>query len=79
MSSARTAKPTGVKMVADIRVYADPRLKDAAGERADKEGLPLSELVVKALATYLDRLDLAAVPRKRPGRRRKQAVQPTSM
>jgi len=59
------------KMAVDIRVYADPELKKVAGQRADKEGIPLSELVVKALARYVDRPDLAAVPRKRPGRPRK--------
>jgi len=58
-------------MVADIRVYADPRLKELAGQEADKRGIPLSELVVRALAEYLSRPDLAIVPRKIPGRRRK--------
>lgn len=59
------------KVAVDIRVYADPRLKDLAGKRADREGLPLSELVVKALAEYLGRPDLAVIPRKKPGRPRK--------
>lgn len=61
-------------MVADIRVYADPRLKDLAGEAADREGLPLSEFVVKVLAERLGRPELALVPRKRPGRPRKRAA-----
>lgn len=61
-------------MLVDIRVYADPRLKDLAGKEADKRGIPLSELVVRALADYLGRPELATVPRKAPGRRRKQLV-----
>ena len=58
-------------MAAAIRIYADPRLKELAGQRADKEGIPLSELVVRALAVFLDRPDLAAIPRKPMGRPRK--------
>jgi hypothetical protein len=58
-------------MAVSIRIHTDPRLKDLAGRRADALGLPLSELVVRALATYLDRPDLAVVPRKKMGRPRK--------
>lgn len=61
-------------MLVDIRVYADARLKDLAGKEADKQGIPLSELFVRAMAQYLQRPDLATVPRKPPGRRRKQLV-----
>lgn len=61
-------------MVAVANVYMDPRLKDLAGAEADKAGLPLSEFIVRALAEKLKRLDLAIVPRKRPGRPRKMAV-----
>ena len=61
-------------MAVDIRVYADPKLKAEAGRAADREGLPLSELVVKALAHYLGKPELALVPRKKSGRPRKTLV-----
>jgi hypothetical protein len=71
---ARSQGPAEGKMVAEIRVYADPRLKDLAGDAADREGLPLSEYVVKVLAQQLGRPELAIVPRKKSGRPRKPAV-----
>lgn len=59
------------KMVAEIRVYADPELKRLAGLEADKIGIPLSEFVVRALAEKLRRTDLQIIPRKPSGRPRK--------
>lgn len=60
------------KLVADIRVYAHPELKDLAGKAADAEGLALSEFVARVLANHLRRPDLAVIPRKKPGRPRKR-------
>ena len=56
------------KLTADIRVYADPRLKELASDVARKEGIPLSELVVRALAAFIGHPELAAIPRKAWGR-----------
>jgi hypothetical protein len=52
----------------DIRVYCDPRLKDLAIDAASSQGVPLSELVVRALAKYLNQPELAKVPRISIGR-----------
>jgi hypothetical protein len=62
------------KLVADIRVYADPELKRLAGEEADKQGLPLSEFVAKTLAERLGRPELGRIPRKKVGRPRNQVA-----
>ena len=64
----------GETLVAEIRVYSPPELKDLAGEEADKQGVPLSEFVVRVLAKHLQRPDLATIPRKSVGRPRKRAV-----
>lgn len=56
------------KLTADIRVYCDPALKEVAGAEADKAGIPLSEFVAQALASFIGRPDLASVPRKPSGR-----------
>lgn len=59
-------------MIADIRVYCDKRLKQIASDMADREQIPLSELVVRALAAYTSAPEeLATIPRKSPGRPRK--------
>lgn len=55
-----------------LLVYAPPELKRIAGEAADAEDIPLSEFVVRALASVLGRPDLAAIPRKKCGRPRKE-------
>jgi hypothetical protein len=61
------------KMTADIRVYCDPRLKELASEAADKEGIALSELVVRALAAFIKApKGLEKVPRISFGRPRKK-------
>lgn len=61
-----------LKLTAEIRVYCDPLLKDLAGKAADEKQLPLSEFVVQVLAEYLERPELAHVPRKPMGRPRNQ-------
>lgn len=62
------------KPTVDIRVYCNPKLKAAAIRLSQEEGVPLSEIVVRALAEYLDLPDLAEVPRKAPGRPCKPVV-----
>ncbi len=57
------------KMTSVTPVYSDPRLKDLAVQRAEREGCALSELFCRAMAAYLGRPELGDVPRKRPGRR----------
>lgn len=65
----------GRAVSATIQVSAiNPELKELAGDEADRLGIPLSELTVRALAQFLGRLDLAAVPRKPPGRPRNKLV-----
>lgn len=59
------------KMTVKLAVYCDPELKDVAGKEADKENLPLSEWIVRAMAEKAGRPDLAKVPRKAYGRPRK--------
>lgn len=63
------------KLTADIRVYCDPRLKALAVKESLRRKIPLSELVVQALAAFLDREDLAEVPRMPPGRPLKEAAE----
>jgi len=60
------------KLTSLIQVYAPIELRAVASELADQAGVPLSEFVVRALAQYVKRPDLATVPRKVPGRRRKE-------
>lgn len=66
----------GFKLAADIRVYCDPELKRVASDVADRERLPLSELVARALAAYVGRPDLAVIPRISFGRPRKKVRSP---
>ena len=54
----------------ELRGYVDSRLRSLAIADADLKGIPISEFVAIAVASYLKRPDLAAVPRKRLGRRR---------
>ena len=58
--------------VTNISVNTHPELKRLLAEEADKEGLPLSELVARVCAAYVKRPDLAVVPRKKMGRPRKE-------
>lgn len=53
-------------------VACDPRLKDLASEEAYRLGIPLSEMMVLALVSYLNAPpELAKVPRASLGRPRK--------
>lgn len=65
------SQPGGAKLTDYIHVYALPELKQLVGEAADRADIAMSEWVVRALAEKLGRPDLAIVPRKKPGRRRK--------
>lgn len=58
-------------MSALVWLKMKPELKDLAGKKADKLGLPLSEFIVQILANDLKRPDLGTIPRKRIGRPRK--------
>lgn len=62
------------KLTAEISVYCDPRLKEILGGLADAASFPLSEYIVQILAEKVQRPDLAKIPRKRMGRRRKAMV-----
>jgi hypothetical protein len=55
-----------------IAIYAPPELKRQAGKAADGARLPLSEWIVQLIARKLRRPDLAVIPRKKPGRPRKE-------
>ncbi|MDE2107353.1 MAG: hypothetical protein KGL39_59710 [Patescibacteria group bacterium] len=59
------------KLTAEIRVYCDPRLKEAAGKAADEARLPLNEYVARVLAEHLGTPQLGSIPRKSFGRPRK--------
>ncbi len=74
MANKRNVFSGDDKLTATIAVAAAPMLKELAGDAADKEGLPLSEWVVRLIAERLGRPDLATIPRKRPGRHRKKMV-----
>lgn len=58
----------------EISGYVDSRLRDIVAADADERGIPLSEAVAQAIAKAYNRPDLAAVPRKRLGRPRKDAT-----
>jgi hypothetical protein len=58
----------------ELRGYVDERLRALAIEYADAQNIPLSECVAHLVAKALKRPDLAAVPRKRLGRRRKDEL-----
>ncbi len=62
----------GSKLVAILPLYMPHELKDLLAEEADKDDLAMSEVVVRVLAERYGRPDLAIVPRKRPGRPRKE-------
>ena len=79
MATASARKQGGKKVAVVTQVPASPEWKRVAGQAADEEGLPLSEFIVRVVADYLGRPDLAVVPRKKPGRPRKdQAAQVAS-
>jgi hypothetical protein len=61
----------GANMAVGLSAQCHPELKRLAATAADKANVPLSEIVVRALAAYLKRPDLSVVPRKPTGRRRK--------
>lgn len=58
----------------NLHGYVDARLADLAHADADSRGVPVSEIIAAALAAHYNRPDLAAVPRKRLGRPRKDAA-----
>jgi hypothetical protein len=60
------------KVTAAFSVYCHPELKELLAKHADNAGVPLSEYAVILLAKAVGRRDLAAVPRKKIGRPRKQ-------
>jgi hypothetical protein len=51
-----------------LRGYVNEQLRDLVIEKAEAEGIPLSEAVAHLVAKALDRPDLAKVPRRRLGR-----------
>lgn len=57
-----------------IDVYCDKRLRTLCEEFADEENVPLSEYLARVIANAHDRPDLADVPRKKMGRKRKIEV-----
>jgi hypothetical protein len=71
--TAKDAEPEKVQLDG----YADSRLFDLVGHYAQDERIPLSECVALLVAKAFKRPDLASVPRKRLGRRRKDQVSRT--
>ena len=61
-----------MRLTESIGVRVDPKLKDLAGEAADKAGVPLSEWVARAIAKELGKPELGEIPRHSIGRPRKQ-------
>ena len=60
------------KVVAHVGFYCDPRLKELAGDAADRMGKSLNDLVNLAVARFIRApRGLEVVPKKRMGRPRK--------
>lgn len=74
MSSEVETNSEGEGKVATLFVNIDERLKDAIGEAADSEDLPMNEWISKTLAKVLKKPEFAKVPRKRVGRPRNKAT-----
>lgn len=73
MSTEIESSASGEEKVATLFVNIDERLKDAIGDAADSEDIPMNEWIAKTLARVLKRPELAKVPRKRVGRPRNKA------
>jgi len=58
----------------ELKGYVDVRLRRLVEEYADRENIPLSECVAFFIAKGMRRPDLAGVPRKKIGRRRKDQM-----
>lgn len=75
MSASRNGtRKRNATMAVGIQVNCHPELKLLASQAAEKANVPMSEIVVRALATYLKRPDLSTVPRKPSGRPRKAII-----
>lgn len=61
----------GEYLLVQLHVDIAPELKEAIGQAADAENIPLNHLVSRLLAKGLKRPDLERVPAKRVGRPRK--------
>jgi hypothetical protein len=59
-------------LVVPLHVEISPELKNALGQLADQENIPLNHLVHRLLAKALKRPEFTNVPAKRVGRPRKQ-------
>lgn len=55
-----------------ISLKLNDGLRELVAQQADKLDLPMNEVIVHILAEHFGRKDLATVPRKRPGRHRKE-------
>lgn len=53
----------------ELKGYCDARLRDIVVAMAEREDIPLSEMIARLVAKAVDRPDLAKVPRKRLGYR----------
>lgn len=67
--SPEIRKRRGENLYEPILVRTHPELKKLLVQEAIKLDVPLNALCHQALAAFLGRPDLAAVPRGRPGRR----------
>jgi len=54
-----------------VQVKMQPELKRLLARQADKQNLPMGEVIVRLLAAQFGRPDLEKVPRLRLGRKRK--------
>jgi hypothetical protein len=54
-----------------VHGYVGERLRDLVVAEADREGIPVSEVIARLLAKAVNRPDLGEVPRRRMGRPRK--------
>lgn len=66
-----TVRRNGVKPAVILSLPISQDLKTAIGEAADEAGLTMNEWIAMIAAEYLERPELAAIPRKSLGRPRK--------
>jgi hypothetical protein len=55
-----------------IDLMVSPDLYDIVAQEADRRNISMGQVVVEALARQLEKPELGFIPRKRPGRPRKE-------
>lgn len=65
-------RPEGKPVKVALQIPVHPDLKKAVGAAAEEADLPMNEWIAQVLANHLGHPELAAIPRKRYGRPRKE-------